>query len=134
MLKLRNVSRSLMKSLSSRWSRSISPAVVSVFMKSLSVERMISMAIAPSTRETLPMEVIMDDFRGNRRLTGAIDDACGLSDDELEKWCEEYEASRKDHELHFEISIAWDDDDEFEHEGYYHSVDDAIEALLKYKK
>ena len=71
------------------------------------------MAIVPNTRETLPMEVSMDK--------------------DLEKWCEEYEASRKDHELHFEISIAWDDDDEFEHEGYYHSVDDAIEALLKYK-
>ena len=36
--------------------------------------------------------------------------------------------------LQFEISIAWDDDDEYEHEGYYNSVDDAIEALLKYKK
>ncbi len=35
--------------------------------------------------------------------------------------------------LCFEILIAWDDDDEFEHEGYYDSVDDAIEALLKYK-
>ena len=92
------------------------------------------MAIVLNTRETLLMEVTMDDFRGKRRLIGAMDDACGLSDDELEKWCEEYEASRKDHELHFEISIAWDDDDEFEHEGYYHSVDDAIEALLKYKK
>ena len=89
------------------------------------------MATVPNIRETRPMEVTMDNFRGKRRLTGAIDDAGG---DELEKWCEEYEASRKDHELHFEISIAWDDDDEFEHEGYYHSVDDAIEALLKYKK
>ena len=72
------------------------------------------MAIAPNISGTLPMEVFMDK--------------------DLEKWCEEYEASRKDHELHLEISIAWDDDDEFEHEGYYHSVDDAIEALLKYKK
>ena len=63
-----------------------------------------------------------------------MDDACDLSDDKLEKWREEYEASRKEHEPHFEISIAWDDDDEFEHEGYYNSVDDAIEALLKYKK
>ena len=134
MLKLRNVSRSLMKSLPNRWSRSISPAVANVFMKFLSVEKMTSMAIALSTRETLPTEVTMDDFRGKRRLTGAIDDACGFIDDELEKWYEEYKASRKDHELHFEISIAWDDDDEFEHEGYYHSVDDAIEALLKYKK
>lgn len=92
------------------------------------------MAIALSTRETLPTEVTMDDFRGKRRLTGAIDDACGFIDDELEKWYEEYKASRKDHELHFEISIAWDDDDEFEHEGYYHSVDDAIEALLRLKQ
>lgn len=71
------------------------------------------MAIAPNISGILPMEVSMDK--------------------DLEKWCEEYEASRKDHELHFEISIAWDDDDEFEHEGYYNSVDDAIEALLKYK-
>lgn len=72
----------------------------------------------------------MDNFRGKRRLTGAIDDAGG---DELEKWCEEYEASRKDHKSRFEISIAWDDDDEFEHEGYYSSVNDAIAALMKYK-
>lgn len=40
----------------------------------------------------------------------------------------------KNHHLNFEILIAWDDDDEFEHEGYYNSVDDAIEALLKYKE
>lgn len=113
MQKLRNVSRSLMKSLPSRLCRSINPVAANVFMKSLSVEKMISMAIVLNTSETLPMEVSMDK--------------------DLEKWCEEYEASRKDHELHFEISIAWDDDDEFEHEGYYHSVDDAIEALLKYK-
>ena len=124
----------MMKSLPSRLFRSISLAAASAFMKFLSVEKMTSMAIVLNTRETLPMEVTMDDFRGKRRLTGAMDDACGLADDELEKWCEEYEASRKDHEFHFEISIAWDDDDEFEHEGYYHSVDDAIEALLKYKK
>lgn len=49
-------------------------------------------------------------------------------------WYEEYAEGRKNHHLQFEISIAWDDDDEFEHEGYYNSVDDAIEALLKYKK
>ena len=39
----------------------------------------------------------------------------------------------KNHHLQFEISIAWDDDDEFEHEGYYDNVDDAIAALMKYK-
>lgn len=124
----------MMKIPSNRWFLSTSPAATSAFMKFLSVEKMTSMAIVLNTREILPMEVTMDDFRGKRRLTGAMDDACGFSYDELEKWCEEYEASRKDHELHFEISIAWDDDNEFEHEGYYHSVDDAIEALLKYKK
>lgn len=40
----------------------------------------------------------------------------------------------KNHHLQFEISIAWDDDDEFEHEGYYDNVDDAIAALMKYKE
>ena len=48
----------------------------------------------------------------------------------MDKQFEEY---KENHHLQFEISIAWDDD-EFEHEGYYNSVDDAIEALLKYKK
>ena len=49
----------------------------------------------------------------------------------MDNWFEE---KRKDHHLQFEISLAWDDDDEFEHEGYYTSVDDAINALLKYKE
>lgn len=40
----------------------------------------------------------------------------------------------KNHHLKFEISIAWDDSDEFKHEGYYNSVDDTINALLKYKE
>ena len=93
--------------------KSLKQDVINVFISLFLVEKMISMVIVPNISATLPMEVIMDK--------------------DLEKWCEEYEASRKDHELHFEISIAWDDD-EFEHEGYYHSVDDAIEALLKYKK
>lgn len=48
----------------------------------------------------------------------------------MDNWSEEY---KENHHLQFEILIAWDDD-EFEHEGYYNSVDDAIEALLKYKK
>ena len=39
----------------------------------------------------------------------------------------------KNHHLRFEISIAWDDDDEFEHEGYYNSVDEAINALENYR-
>lgn len=72
------------------------------------------MAIAPNINVTLPMEVSMDK--------------------DLENWLDEYKEGRKSHHLQFEISIAWDDDDEFEHEGYYDSVDDAIEALLKYKK
>ena len=51
--------------------------------------------------------------------------------DVLDKMIEEYE---KNHHLQFEILIAWDDDDEFEHEGYYDNVDDAIAALMKYKE
>ena len=54
--------------------------------------------------------------------------------DDINSSIEEYIKTRKDHHLCFEISIAWDDDVEFEHEGYYHSVDDAINALLKYKE
>lgn len=67
------------------------------------------MAIVPNIREILQTEVSMDN------------------------WFEEYKENHKNHHLQFEISIALDDDDEFEHEGYYHSVDDAIKALLKYK-
>ena len=51
---------------------------------------------------------------------------------EFEKEYEEWLKTRKNHHFEIEISIAWDND-EFEHEGYYNSVDDAIEALLKYK-
>ena len=46
----------------------------------------------------------------------------------------QFEEYNKDRHLQFEISLACDDDDEFEHEGYYNSVDDAINALLKYKE
>ena len=46
----------------------------------------------------------------------------------------QFEEYNKNHRLQFEISLAWDDDDEFEYEGYYNSVDDAINALLKYKE
>ena len=53
-----------------------------------------------------------------------------LMEDFMDNWFGEH----KDRHLQFEISIAWDDDDEFEHEGYYNSVDDAIKALLKYKE
>ena len=34
----------------------------------------------------------------------------------------------------FELSVAWQEDDEFEHEGYFDDVDSIIEYLLKYKK
>ena len=33
-----------------------------------------------------------------------------------------------------EISLEWDDSDEFEHEGYYDSFDEAIRELKKLKK
>ena len=35
--------------------------------------------------------------------------------------------------LGVEISFLWDEDGEFEQNGYYNSIDDAIEALFKYK-
>lgn len=35
--------------------------------------------------------------------------------------------------LGVEISFLWDEDGEFEHHGYYNSIDDAINALFKYK-
>lgn len=36
--------------------------------------------------------------------------------------------------LKVEISIAWDDEEEFEHEGYYRTIDDAIDALISLKE
>lgn len=52
-----------------------------------------------------------------------------LMEDFMDNWLEEYQENRKNHHLQFEISIAWDDDDKFEHEGYYNSVNNAINAL-----
>lgn len=40
----------------------------------------------------------------------------------------------KKHHIRFEISAAWDNDDNFTHVGYYDNVDDAIKALIKYKE
>ena len=74
----------------------------------------------------------MDNFRGKRRLTGAmVDKAYEEFCDYVKNTVEEFV---ENHHLQFEISIAWDDDDEFEHEGYYNNVDDAIAALMKYKE
>lgn len=39
----------------------------------------------------------------------------------------------EDNKLCIEISIAYGDED-FDHMGYYNSVEDAIEALLRFKK
>ena len=71
------------------------------------------MVIVPSIRKIRPMEVSMDNFMEN-----------------YNKWLE----TRKNHHLEVEISLAWDDEDEYEHEGYYHTIDDAIEALISLKK
>ena len=54
--------------------------------------------------------------------------------DDINSSIEGYMKTRKDHHLEVEISIAWDDEDEYEHEGYYHTIDDAIEALISLKK
>ena len=59
------------------------------------------------------------------------------SNDHIEEFCDyvkdTVEDFGKNHHLCFEISIAWDDDDGFEHEGYYNSVDEAINALENYR-
>ena len=54
--------------------------------------------------------------------------------DDINSSIEEYMKTRKDHHLEIEISIAWDDEDEYEHEGYYHTIDDAIKALISLKE
>ncbi len=47
--------------------------------------------------------------------------------------CKEVEEKLEQDPLGVEISFSWDEDGEFEHHGYYNSIDDAIEALFKYK-
>ena len=54
--------------------------------------------------------------------------------DNFEARYSEWLKTRKDHHFEVEISLAWDDEDEYEHEGYYHTIDDAIEALISLKK
>lgn len=36
--------------------------------------------------------------------------------------------------LKVEISIAWGNEKEYEHEGYYRTIDDAINALISLKE
>lgn len=36
--------------------------------------------------------------------------------------------------LKVEISIAWGNEEEYEHEGYYRTIDDAIDALISLKE
>jgi hypothetical protein len=57
-----------------------------------------------------------------------------VSMDDFMKDYNEWLKTRKNHHLEIEISITWDDEDEYEHEGYYHTIDDAIEALIDLKK
>ena len=106
--------------LPNRLIRSISPAAASVYMRFSSAAKMIFMETAPNTSETLLMEDFMDEFAD--RVMNDICDAIN-----------EYARERKNHHLEVEISLAWDDEDEFEHEGYYHSIDDAINALISLK-
>lgn len=130
----------MMKIPSNRWFLSTSPVAANVSMKSLFVEKMISMAIVPNIRETPLTEVSMDNKNWERLqyIEDRLQDP-HISWAETQKLLNEKQFLIEDNKtkntshLQFEISIAWDDDDEFEHEGYYNSVDDAIEALLKYK-
>ena len=94
------------------------------------------MAIAPSIKETLPMEASMANITVSDYLEGkaTAEEARQAFWDDINSSIEEYMKTRKNHHLEIEISTAWDDEDEFEHEGYYHSIDDAIEALISLKK
>lgn len=74
------------------------------------------------------IEIINEYFQGKRSLINTIDDCCNLSQEEIQEIVEKYMAKN----LEVEIRLAHPDDD-FEHEGYYNSIDDAIKAL-KYIK
>ena len=94
------------------------------------------MAIAPSINEIRPMEVSMANITTSDYLEGraTAEEVQQAFWDDINSSIEEYIKSRKDHHLEIEISIAWDDEDEYEHEGYYHTIDDAIKALLSLKQ
>lgn len=36
--------------------------------------------------------------------------------------------------IEIEISVRWNDEDYYEHEGYYSTIDKAIEALIELKE
>lgn len=74
-------------------------------------------------------EIINEYFQGKRSLVNTIDDVCDLLQEDIQEAVKKYMAKN----LEVEISIAHPDDDCFEHEGYYDSIDEAIEAL-KYIK
>ena len=94
------------------------------------------MAIAPSINEIRPMEVSMANTTTSDYLEGkaTAEEVRQAFWDDINSSIEEYMKTRKDHHLEVEISLAWDDEDEFEHEGYYHSIDDAINALISLKE
>ena len=94
------------------------------------------MAIAPSINEIRPMEVSMANITTSDYLEGraTAEEVQQAFWDDINSSIEEYIKSRKDHHLEIEISIAWDDEDEYEHEGYYHTIDDAIKALNSLKE
>lgn len=94
------------------------------------------MAIAPSINEIRPMEVSMANITTSDYLEGkaTAEEVRQAFWDDINSSIEEYIKSRKDHHLEIEISIAWDDEDEYEHEGYYHTIDDAIKALISLKE
>ena len=75
--------------------------------------------------------ITMSDYLEGRATAEEVQQAFW---DDINSSIEEYMKSRKDHHLEIEISIAWDDEDEYEHEGYYHTIDDAIKALISLKK
>lgn len=60
-----------------------------------------------------------------------MDEAMREIEANIRKEIENFSTNRH---LKVEISIAWDDEEEFEHEGYYQTIDDAIDALISLKE
>ena len=73
-------------------------------------------------------DIVDEYFQGKRSLVNTVDDYCDLLKEEIQEIIEKYMAKN----LEVEICLSRPNED-FWHEGYYDTIDDAIEAL-KYIK
>ena len=69
-------------------------------------------------------EVINEYLQGKRSLVNTIDDACDLLQEEIQEIVEKYMAKN----LEVEIRLAQPGESLW-HEGYYHTIEDAIKGL-----